>query len=50
MKLSSSYDIYVLSWSLLSDGSLVKGEYVAVTNELGEGGEECLILTWEWMG
>ena len=39
MKLSSSCGICVLSWSLLLDGSLVEGEYVGATYEMGEGGE-----------
>ena len=47
MKLSSSCDIYVLSESLLSDGSLVRGEYMGVTFEMGEGGEWGSIMTWE---
>ena len=34
----------------LSDGSLVKGEYVGVTYEMGEEDKESSILTWEWMG
>ena len=38
-KLSSLYDICVFSESLLSDGSLVRGEYMGVTFELEEGGE-----------
>ena len=50
MKLSSSCEIFVLSWSLLSDGSLVKEEYVGVTYEMGEEGEEGSILNWnEWV-
>ena len=32
---------------LLSDGSLVKGEYVGVTIEMGEAGEGVSILTWD---
>ena len=50
MKLSSSCDICVLSWSLLSDDSLVRGEYVGVACEMGEGGERGSISTWEWRG
>ena len=45
MKLSSSCDICVWSGSLLSDGSLVTGEYMGVTSEMGEGGEGGSILT-----
>ena len=39
MKLSSSGDICVLTELLLSDGSLVKREYMGVTFEMEEGGE-----------
>ena len=42
--------MWYLAWSLLSDGSLVKGEYVGVTYEMGEGGEGGSFLTWKWMG
>ena len=35
---------------LLSEGSLVKGEYVGVTLEIEEGGEGCSNLNWEWRG
>ena len=49
MKLSSSCDICVLSWSLLSDDLLVRVEYVGVTREMGRG-ERGSILTWEWRG
>ena len=37
--LSSSCDICVLSWSLLSDDLLVRVEYVGVTCEIGQGGK-----------
>ena len=47
MKLSSLCVICVFSESLLSDGSLVRGEYMGVTFEMGEGGEGDSILTWE---
>ena len=47
MKLSSSCDICVLSWPLLSDDSLVGGEYAGVACEMGEGGEKGAILTWD---
>ena len=40
----------MISWSLLSGGSLVRGEYVGVTCEMKEGGERGSILTWEWRG
>ena len=39
MKLSSSCEIRVFSESLLSDGSLNRGEYMGVTFEMGERGE-----------
>ena len=39
MKLSSSSDICLASESLISDGSLVRGEYTGVTYEMEEGGE-----------
>ena len=48
MKLSSSCDTCV--WSVLLYGSLVRGEYMGVTYEMGEGGERGSVLTWEWMG
>ena len=48
MKLSSSCDICVRSLSLLSDDSLVRGEYVGVTCEIEEGGEG--IFTWKCRG
>ena len=38
-KLSSSLDICLLTELLLSEGSLVKGEYVGVTLETDEGVE-----------
>ena len=53
MKLSNSCDICVWSWSLLSDGSLVRGEYMGVTYEMREEGEGGPILTGEliaWKG
>ena len=50
MKSSSSCDICVLSESFLSDGSLVRGEYMGVTFEMGEGGEGGSFLTWECIG
>ena len=40
----------MFSQSLLSDGSLVRGEYMVVTIEMGEGGEGSSILTWERIG
>ena len=39
MKLIFSCDICVFSESLLSNGSLVRGEYRGVTFEMKEGGE-----------
>ena len=45
MKLSSSCDFCVFTELLLSEGSLVKGEYVGVTLEIEEGGEGGSILT-----
>ena len=50
MRLSSSCDICVWSSSLLSDGLLVRGDYMGVTYEMGEGGERGSFLTWEWIG
>ena len=47
MKLSSSCGICVFSQSLLSDGSLVRGEYIGFTFEMEEGGEGGSILTWD---
>ena len=47
MKLSSSCETCVFSESLLSDSSLVRGENMDVTFEMGEGGEGGSILTWE---
>ena len=50
MKLSSSCDACVWSESFLTDGSLIRWEYMGVTYEMGEGGEGGSILTWEWIG
>ena len=47
MKLSSSGDDCVAIELLLSDASLVKGEYMGVIFEMGERGEEGSVLNWE---
>ena len=47
MKLSSSWDICVCTELLLSERSLVKGEYWGEIEDVVEGGS---ILIWEWRG
>ena len=50
MKLSSSCDICVFPESLLSDGSMVRAEYMGVTFEMGQGREGGFNFTWELIG
>ena len=47
MKFSSSFEICVFTELLLSEGSLIKGEYVGSTLEKEEGVEGGSNLIWE---